>query len=199
MMLKFDAKQGLSSQPYFYTQMVAYELGLVTTVGIMHFFDAAQPALLYLVPACIGSALLTAVWRGELATLLSYRWPAPAPPLSCTIPRKALCVRKSSHTMMQTPHTARRRPRTGATARPKRKTRRRQRRGKTSDQRLLPRVVESASLQYTRFNTRLSCTVVFGSRSTRGERFSVVVWGVVNARRTARSSLVNIILFFLHK
>ena len=33
-------------------------------VGVMHFFDAAQPALLYLVPACIGAALLTAVSRG---------------------------------------------------------------------------------------------------------------------------------------
>jgi len=72
MMLKFDSKQGLSSQPYFYAQMVAYELGLAITVGIMHFFDAAQPALLYLVPACIGAAALTALCRGEFTTLLNY-------------------------------------------------------------------------------------------------------------------------------
>jgi len=38
----------------------------------MHFFQAAQPALLYLVPACLGSALMTALVRGELSQLFSY-------------------------------------------------------------------------------------------------------------------------------
>jgi len=38
----------------------------------MHFFDSAQPALLYLVPACILSSLLTAAVRGELKTLLTF-------------------------------------------------------------------------------------------------------------------------------
>ena len=38
----------------------------------MHFFDAAQPALLYLVPACIGMSLAMAAARGELGTLLNY-------------------------------------------------------------------------------------------------------------------------------
>ena len=37
-----------------------------------HFFDAAQPALLYLVPACIGASLLTAAARGEVAQLLKF-------------------------------------------------------------------------------------------------------------------------------
>jgi hypothetical protein len=41
-------------KPYFLTNVVCYALGLVCTVGIMYFFNAAQPALLYLVPACIG-------------------------------------------------------------------------------------------------------------------------------------------------
>ena len=41
-------------------------------VGVMHVFDAAQPALLYLVPGCLGAALLTAVSRGELQLLLNY-------------------------------------------------------------------------------------------------------------------------------
>ena len=40
-------------------------------VGVMHVFDAAQPALLYLVPGCLGAALLTAVSRGELQLLLN--------------------------------------------------------------------------------------------------------------------------------
>jgi len=72
LMIRFDAKQGLTSMPYFYSNMVAYTLGLATTVGVMHFFDAAQPALLYLVPACVGASMLTAVMRGEFKTLLNY-------------------------------------------------------------------------------------------------------------------------------
>ena len=35
-------------------------------------FEAAQPALLYLVPACLGSSLLCAVVRGELKELFAY-------------------------------------------------------------------------------------------------------------------------------
>ena len=35
-------------------------------------FNAAQPALLYLVPACLGSSLLCAVVRGELKELFAY-------------------------------------------------------------------------------------------------------------------------------
>jgi len=72
LMLRFDHKQGFTSLPYFTTNFIAYVLGLVATVSVMHFFDAAQPALLYLVPACIGAALLTAVARGELKLLLNY-------------------------------------------------------------------------------------------------------------------------------
>ena len=60
LMLRFDAKQGLAGTPYFLSNMVAYTLGLATTVAVMHFFDAAQPALLYLVPACIGASMITA-------------------------------------------------------------------------------------------------------------------------------------------
>ena len=35
-------------------------------------FEAAQPALLYLVPACLGSSLLCAFARGELKELFDY-------------------------------------------------------------------------------------------------------------------------------
>ena len=35
-------------------------------------FEAAQPALLYLVPACLGSSLLCATMRGELKELFAY-------------------------------------------------------------------------------------------------------------------------------
>ena len=35
-------------------------------------WEAAQPALLYLVPACLGSSLLCALVRGELKELFAY-------------------------------------------------------------------------------------------------------------------------------
>ena len=47
-------------------------MGLLTTVLVMHVFKAAQPALLYLVPACLGTPLLVAVTKGELVDLLKY-------------------------------------------------------------------------------------------------------------------------------
>merc|ERR1712032_636976 len=59
-------------KPYFYSAMIAYVLGLGVTLFVMIYFQAAQPALLYLVPACLGSSSLCAVLRGEVSTLLSY-------------------------------------------------------------------------------------------------------------------------------
>merc|ERR1719240_2363593 len=38
----------------------------------MFAFDAAQPALLYLVPACLGAAALVGLCRGEFAALAAY-------------------------------------------------------------------------------------------------------------------------------
>ena len=60
------------STPYFYSALVAYWAGLSTTVAVMYFFEAAQPALLYLVPACLGGAILTAATRGEAKTLFHF-------------------------------------------------------------------------------------------------------------------------------
>jgi len=39
----------------------------------MHIFEAAQPALLYLSPACIIAIYGMAVYRGELSTVWSYQ------------------------------------------------------------------------------------------------------------------------------
>ena len=61
-----------SATPYFTTNMVAYFIGLSTTVGVMYAFKAAQPALLYLVPACIGGSMLTALSKGEVGQMLKY-------------------------------------------------------------------------------------------------------------------------------
>lgn len=60
------------ARPYFTACATAYILGLVTTVVVMHTFKAAQPALLYLSPACILSTLLTAAVRGEIKELFAY-------------------------------------------------------------------------------------------------------------------------------
>lgn len=83
LLLRFDAHlAGLSPfpsnlhasfpKPYFHSAMVGYILGLGTTLVVMIKFNAAQPALLYLVPACLGSSLLCAVVRGELKELFEY-------------------------------------------------------------------------------------------------------------------------------
>ncbi|GAA5984748.1 hypothetical protein JCM11641_002172 [Rhodosporidiobolus odoratus] len=59
-------------RPYFWTVFAAYFFGLVTTVFIMHTFRAAQPALLYLSPACILSVVGCAALRGEGKELCKY-------------------------------------------------------------------------------------------------------------------------------
>lgn len=72
LLLRFDHRKEDGSRAYFYGSFIAYFLGLVLTVVILHVFKSAQPALLYLVPACIGSALLVALVRGEVSELLKY-------------------------------------------------------------------------------------------------------------------------------
>ncbi|ORY51596.1 hypothetical protein BCR33DRAFT_676131 [Rhizoclosmatium globosum] len=58
--------------PYFTTCFIMYILGLFTTIYVMHTFKAAQPALLYLSPACIISALGVAIIRGDLKGLFDF-------------------------------------------------------------------------------------------------------------------------------
>ncbi|KAJ3996409.1 peptidase A22B, signal peptide peptidase [Lentinula boryana] len=75
--LRFDyhrhIKKGKDfNKPYFYASLLAYILGLVTTMSVMHMFKAAQPALLYLSPACILSFVTTAFVRGELSE--AWNW-----------------------------------------------------------------------------------------------------------------------------
>ncbi|KAJ1547759.1 hypothetical protein HK096_000185, partial [Nowakowskiella sp. JEL0078] len=59
-------------KPYFHSVLIAYIAGLVTTVLVMHGFQSAQPALLYLSPACIFSSLFLALIRGELTEFFKY-------------------------------------------------------------------------------------------------------------------------------
>lgn len=76
LLLRFDSHRQLHrknfSPVYFWVSFVSYFLGLTMTIVVMHVFRAAQPALLYLVPACLGSSFLTAIIREELGLLLAY-------------------------------------------------------------------------------------------------------------------------------
>ncbi|EER06205.1 multi-pass transmembrane protein, putative [Perkinsus marinus ATCC 50983] len=59
-------------KPYYNNVLIAYLLGLATTGIVMQVFNAAQPALLYLVPFTVTAALLTAYSRGELKEMMEY-------------------------------------------------------------------------------------------------------------------------------
>ncbi|KAG5186262.1 putative aspartyl protease family A22B [Tribonema minus] len=82
LLLRYDAHSAGASpalrdlaafaKPFFHTNIVAYVLGLVATMVVMYQFDAAQPALLYLVPACLVASLVPALARKEFGALLAY-------------------------------------------------------------------------------------------------------------------------------
>lgn len=60
------------AKPYFYASIVGYILGMCVTLGIMHVFQHAQPALLYLVPGVLGSLWSTALVRGEIKQMWNF-------------------------------------------------------------------------------------------------------------------------------
>ncbi|KHN71088.1 Intramembrane protease 2 [Toxocara canis] len=57
---------------YFIITIAAYAFGLSITMLVMHLFKAAQPALLYLVPACVLIPLTVAKIRGEASEMWNY-------------------------------------------------------------------------------------------------------------------------------
>ena len=65
-------KRSPGSNKYFMTTFVAYILGLAGTIVVMHVFKHAQPALLYLVPACLGAPFLVALVTGEMKERLYH-------------------------------------------------------------------------------------------------------------------------------
>lgn len=72
LLLRFDNSLKRKSRTYFYTSLIAYFLGLMLTIMVMHVFRHAQPALLYLVPACSGAPLLIALIKGDIKALFAY-------------------------------------------------------------------------------------------------------------------------------
>jgi minor histocompatibility antigen H13 len=77
--LRFDLHRSHYFPIYFVSCLVAYLMGLLVTVTVMHTFQAAQPALLYLSPACICMPLAVAACRHELAALVKFTTDPPAP------------------------------------------------------------------------------------------------------------------------
>ncbi|XP_056279720.1 minor histocompatibility antigen H13 isoform X3 [Pseudoliparis swirei] len=72
LLLRFDVSLKKNSRTYFYTSFLAYIFGLGLTIFVMHTFKHAQPALLYLVPACVGFPVVVALIKGELTEMFSY-------------------------------------------------------------------------------------------------------------------------------
>ncbi|KAI4896266.1 hypothetical protein NFI96_020619 [Prochilodus magdalenae] len=76
LLLRFDVSLKNNSRTYFYTSFLAYIFGLGLTIFVMHTFKHAQPALLYLVPACIGFPVVVALVKGELTEMFSVCGPS---------------------------------------------------------------------------------------------------------------------------
>uniref|UniRef100_A0A6P7G2Y6 Minor histocompatibility antigen H13 n=1 Tax=Diabrotica virgifera virgifera TaxID=50390 RepID=A0A6P7G2Y6_DIAVI len=72
LLLRFDNSLKRQTRTYFNASVIAYFLGLTATMLVMHVFKHAQPALLYLVPACIGTPLGLALIKGDLTAMFKY-------------------------------------------------------------------------------------------------------------------------------
>ncbi|KAM3303610.1 signal peptide peptidase [Capsicum chacoense] len=63
--LRFDVSRGKEPQ-YFKSAFLGYTFGLALTIFVMNWFQAAQPALLYIVPAVIGFLSVHCIWNGDV-------------------------------------------------------------------------------------------------------------------------------------
>uniref|UniRef100_A0A023FLD8 Putative conserved membrane protein n=1 Tax=Amblyomma cajennense TaxID=34607 RepID=A0A023FLD8_AMBCJ len=72
LLLRFDSSLNRQRNLYFVSSFVAYVLGLALTIFIMIYFNHAQPALLYLVPACTGVPLTIALIMGDITAMFKY-------------------------------------------------------------------------------------------------------------------------------
>ena len=72
LLLRFDRSLNRQSNSYFNASFLAYIVGLITTIVVMSVFKHAQPALLYLVPACISFPVILALFKGDFKTMFAY-------------------------------------------------------------------------------------------------------------------------------
>ena len=63
---------GVFPKTYFHASILGYLAGLTATLGIMHSFKHAQPALLYLVPGVLGAVWVTALLKGDVKLMWGY-------------------------------------------------------------------------------------------------------------------------------
>ncbi|KAH8597799.1 signal peptide peptidase-domain-containing protein [Bisporella sp. PMI_857] len=57
---------------YFHASLIGYTIGMLTTLIVLHKFNHAQPALLYLVPGVLVSLWGTALVKGEASEMWQY-------------------------------------------------------------------------------------------------------------------------------
>ncbi|TKY58278.1 Signal peptide peptidase [Spatholobus suberectus] len=69
--LRFDVSRGKQPQ-YFKSAFLGYTAGLVLTIIVMNWFQAAQPALLYIVPCVIGFLAAHCIWNADVKQLLEF-------------------------------------------------------------------------------------------------------------------------------
>ncbi|AES58785.2 signal peptide peptidase isoform X2 [Medicago truncatula] len=69
--LRFDVSRGKQPQ-YFKSAFLGYTFGIGLTIFVMNWFQAAQPALLYIVPAVIGFLAAHCIWNGDVKQLLEF-------------------------------------------------------------------------------------------------------------------------------
>ncbi|MQM07391.1 hypothetical protein Taro_040230 [Colocasia esculenta] len=69
--LRFDVSRG-KDNCYFRSAFLGYSVGLILTIIVMNWFQAAQPALLYIVPGVVGFVAAHCLWNGEVKPLLEY-------------------------------------------------------------------------------------------------------------------------------
>ncbi|XP_074568522.1 signal peptide peptidase 1-like [Curcuma longa] len=69
--LRYDVSRGKQIR-YFNSAFLGYTIGLVLAIIVMNWFQAAQPALLYIVPGVIGFLAAHCLWNGEVKSLLEY-------------------------------------------------------------------------------------------------------------------------------
>lgn len=72
MMLQFD-NANKSGRTYFYCASAGYVTGLGVTIYVMNAFQAAQPALLYIVPCVLGAVFICACVRREVQNLWNFQ------------------------------------------------------------------------------------------------------------------------------
>ena len=70
--LGLKEQAGAFPKTYFYASVFGYLVGLVATLGVMHSYKHAQPALLYLVPGVVGALWGTALLRGDAKSMWEY-------------------------------------------------------------------------------------------------------------------------------